>query len=101
MSGFEYEWLVRAVCHDDSVRARSESERERRKVWLAAGPSEDVFEPSFLELYRDHFAEMVRLAVVLTGLEASAEDLVHMCSFGCTLGGGRSSSRAHISVVQW
>lgn len=32
---------------------------------------------SFLDLYRDHFAAMVRLAVVLTGSDAGAEDAVH------------------------
>jgi RNA polymerase sigma-70 factor (sigma-E family) len=33
--------------------------------------------PSFLALYQESFAPMVRLAVVLTGSEVSAEDLVH------------------------
>jgi RNA polymerase sigma factor (sigma-70 family) len=33
--------------------------------------------PSFLELYQACFAPMVKLAVVLTGSETSAEDLVH------------------------
>jgi RNA polymerase sigma-70 factor (sigma-E family) len=32
---------------------------------------------SFLELYEECFASMVRLAVVLTGSEFAAEDLVH------------------------
>src|SRR5436190_15557520 len=32
---------------------------------------------SFLELYHESFGTMVRLAVALTGSEASAEDLVH------------------------
>jgi RNA polymerase sigma factor (sigma-70 family) len=49
----------------------------------AAEPSElgevpgSELSPSFLELYQESFAPMVRLAVVLTGSEASAEDLVH------------------------
>jgi RNA polymerase sigma factor (sigma-70 family) len=33
--------------------------------------------PSFLELYEECFAPMVKLAIVLTGSETSAEDLVH------------------------
>jgi RNA polymerase sigma-70 factor (sigma-E family) len=33
--------------------------------------------PSFLELYHESFAAMVKLAVLLTGSEHSAEDLVH------------------------
>jgi RNA polymerase sigma-70 factor (sigma-E family) len=32
---------------------------------------------SFLDLYHESFAAMVKLAVVLTGSEASAEDIVH------------------------
>jgi RNA polymerase sigma factor (sigma-70 family) len=32
---------------------------------------------SFLDLYRECFSPMVKLAVILTGSEASAEDLVH------------------------
>ena len=32
---------------------------------------------SFLDLYHDCFGPMVKLAVILTGSEASAEDLVH------------------------
>jgi RNA polymerase sigma-70 factor (sigma-E family) len=33
--------------------------------------------PSFLDLYRESFAAMVRLVVLLTGSEHSVEDLVH------------------------
>ena len=33
--------------------------------------------PSFLDLYHESFAAMVRLVVLLTGSEHSAEDLVH------------------------
>jgi RNA polymerase sigma factor (sigma-70 family) len=46
-------------------------------------PSSELPEPSsalpssFLDLYHDCFAPMVKLAVILTGSEASAEDLVH------------------------
>ena len=48
-----------------------------RDPFLESWAVGDVFEPTFLELYQEHFAPMVRLAVVLTGVEASAEDLVH------------------------
>jgi RNA polymerase sigma factor (sigma-70 family) len=36
-----------------------------------------AFTPSFIELYRESFVPMVRLAVLLTGSENLAEDLVH------------------------
>jgi RNA polymerase sigma factor (sigma-70 family) len=36
-----------------------------------------TFTPSFVDLYRDNFVPMVRLAVLLTGSESLAEDLVH------------------------
>jgi RNA polymerase sigma factor (sigma-70 family) len=36
-----------------------------------------TFAPSFIELYRETYAPMVRLAVLLTGSEVLAEDLVH------------------------
>src|SRR5262249_3934991 len=39
--------------------------------------SPEVFSLPFLDLYREQFAPMVRLAVALTGSEALAEDLVH------------------------
>ena len=38
--------------------------------------AEDALAPSFVELYEECFASMVRLATALTGSEASAEDLV-------------------------
>src|SRR6476620_649300 len=37
----------------------------------------ETFAPSFIELYRETYAPMVRLAVLLTGSEVLAEDLVH------------------------
>jgi RNA polymerase sigma-70 factor (sigma-E family) len=40
-------------------------------------PEASGLAPSFLELYHENFAAMVKLAVLLTGSEASAEDLVH------------------------
>jgi RNA polymerase sigma factor (sigma-70 family) len=39
--------------------------------------SPEVFSLPFLDLYREQFAPMVRLAVALTGSDALAEDLVH------------------------
>ncbi len=36
-----------------------------------------VLPPSFLDLYHECFSPMVKLAVILTGSETSAEDLVH------------------------
>jgi RNA polymerase sigma factor (sigma-70 family) len=47
-------------------------------MWQSAdGPAADAFEPTFLELYQTHFAEMVRLAVLLLDSDVFAEDLVH------------------------
>jgi RNA polymerase sigma factor (sigma-70 family) len=42
-----------------------------------AGALHEGFAPSFLDLYREQFTAMVHLAVVLSGHEAGAEDLVH------------------------
>jgi RNA polymerase sigma factor (sigma-70 family) len=39
--------------------------------------SPDAFSLPFLDLYREQFAPMVRLAVALTGSDVLAEDLVH------------------------
>ena len=46
---------------------------------VSRGGSEplETFAPSFVELYRETYAPMVRLAVLLTGSELLAEDLVH------------------------
>ncbi len=45
---------------------------------MAAMPEPTPALPSsFLDLYHESFAPMVKLAVILTGSEASAEDLVH------------------------
>jgi RNA polymerase sigma-70 factor (sigma-E family) len=44
------------------------------------GPSDHdllMISPSFLELYQESFAPMLKLVVLLTGSEHSAEDLVH------------------------
>ena len=43
----------------------------------AAAAAFGSFTPSFVELYREAFAPMVRLAVLLTGSDTLAEDLVH------------------------
>jgi len=49
-------------------------------VWPIPADHEPVgadLRTSFVELYQDRFAAMVRLAVALTGSEPAAEDVVH------------------------
>jgi RNA polymerase sigma factor (sigma-70 family) len=47
-------------------------------VWQAADDSvRDAFEPTFVELYRTSYADMVRLAIILLDSDAYAEDVVH------------------------
>lgn len=52
---------------------------EERLRPIPAEPDEGSadLEASFVELYQTRFAPMVRLAVALTGSEATAEDVVH------------------------
>ena len=66
-------WWTMAV-RDDS---RFSAERELVDGHGESQPLPLAFAASFIELYEETFAAMVRLAVALTGSEAVAEDLVH------------------------
>ncbi len=59
---------------DDSRRS---TDRQLAAEYAEPVASRVVFAASFIELYEETFAPMVRLAVALTGSEALAEDLVH------------------------
>ena len=50
---------------------------ERDGSRAASNAADDALETTFVELYRTQFTEMVRLAAILLGSDASAEDLVH------------------------
>ena len=57
--------------------ARREAvEEPARRVPFELEIREGTLTPSFIQLYEESFGSMVRLAVALTGSEASAEDLV-------------------------
>ena len=51
-------------------------EEPGRQIPLEVVADERVLAPSFVQLYEERFASMVRLAVALTGSDALAEDLV-------------------------
>jgi RNA polymerase sigma-70 factor (sigma-E family) len=52
-------------------------EESPRQIRLEWGDRDAELLPSFVELYTESFAPMVRLAVALTGSDIWAEDLVH------------------------
>jgi RNA polymerase sigma factor (sigma-70 family) len=59
-------------------RSRQPVDASLRRAGAATGNvTYGAFTPSFIELYRESFVPMVRLAVLLTGSENLAEDLVH------------------------
>lgn len=51
-------------------------EEPARRIPFELEAREGSLTPSFVQLYEESFASMVRLAVALTGSESSAEDLV-------------------------
>jgi RNA polymerase sigma-70 factor (sigma-E family) len=51
-------------------------EERAKRVPVEFDVTDGAFDRSFVELYQEQFAAMVRLAVALTGSDAGAEDLV-------------------------